>query len=274
MTTIDSNPSRRRLHWVGFFISAVYLLGVFVLVYGRWGWLLSASLNDIGDFLAGVFGPLALLWVVLGFLQQGDELRLSSEALMLQAEELRNSVEQQTALVDVSKKQFHAETTRLQGEQQRARETWSEAYFQRLNLLVGDVDTIKGNIQNTPGIPDYELVREWSERLQRLLAWPTAEDVDRIAFALPEAAYGVATAHELLRWSSQVAEHWVAKQFEEYATAPDAERMKDLVAGRLHEALAQLDFAFQAAQAAAHEVRADREAARVARAAAALGRSG
>jgi hypothetical protein len=66
--------------------------------------------NEWGDFFAGVFAPVAFLWLVLGYLQQGEELRLSTAALRLQAEELKNSVEQQRALVEV---------TRLQVEEDR-----------------------------------------------------------------------------------------------------------------------------------------------------------
>jgi len=66
-------------------------------------------LNEVGDFLAGVFGPLALFWLILGFLQQGKELQQNTQALELQAEELRNSVQQQKELVKVSKKQVDAD---------------------------------------------------------------------------------------------------------------------------------------------------------------------
>ena len=61
------------------------------------------TLNEVGDFFAGAFGPLAIFWVVLGFFQQGKELRNSVETLKLQASELANSVEQQRELVSVSR---------------------------------------------------------------------------------------------------------------------------------------------------------------------------
>lgn len=49
--------------------------------------LLKLSGNEFGDFLAGVFSPLAFLWLVLGFFQQGQELRASIHALELQGDE-------------------------------------------------------------------------------------------------------------------------------------------------------------------------------------------
>ena len=63
----------------------------------------------MGDFLAGFFAPLAFLWLVLGYLQQGEELQHSTRALQLQAEELRNSVEQQRELVEVTRQQLESD---------------------------------------------------------------------------------------------------------------------------------------------------------------------
>lgn len=62
--------------------------------------------HEFADFLAGCFAPLAFFWLVLGFFQQGDELRNSVTALKLQGEELHNSVEQQRQLVEVTREQL------------------------------------------------------------------------------------------------------------------------------------------------------------------------
>lgn len=62
--------------------------------------------NEMGDFFAGAFAPLAFLWLVLGFFQQGKELRHSGEALWLQGRELQHSVDQQRELVRVTREQF------------------------------------------------------------------------------------------------------------------------------------------------------------------------
>ena len=68
--------------------------------------LLEMTPNEFADLLAGCFAPLAFLWLVLGFFQQGDELRNSVAALQLQGEELRNSVDQQKQLVEVTREQL------------------------------------------------------------------------------------------------------------------------------------------------------------------------
>lgn len=52
-------------------------------------------LNELGDFFAGVFSPLAFLFLYLGYKQQGKELKQNTEALKLQAQELSNLVKEQ-----------------------------------------------------------------------------------------------------------------------------------------------------------------------------------
>lgn len=85
------------LVWLGLLVTFVCL---------RWDKVLDLEPNAVGDFLAGAFAPLAFLWLVLGFFQQGIELRNSGEALWLQGEELRNSVQQQQQLVETTREQL------------------------------------------------------------------------------------------------------------------------------------------------------------------------
>lgn len=99
----------RALSVVGIALTAAYLLGVISLFWSRGNEIASMLPNNIGDFLAGVFGPLAILWLILGFFQQGIELRQNTRALELQANELRNSVQQQKELVSATRTQIEAE---------------------------------------------------------------------------------------------------------------------------------------------------------------------
>ncbi|CAN1572637.1 hypothetical protein MCELHM10_03374 [Paracoccaceae bacterium] len=107
------NGGSKRLAKIGIFGTICYLLAVFLLAptlfYFGWLNLEPMGLNEIGDFLAGLFGPLAIFWLVLGFFQQGEELRNSVETLKLQAKELAASVEQQKELVQVTREQLEHE---------------------------------------------------------------------------------------------------------------------------------------------------------------------
>lgn len=87
-----------------------------------WSFPQPKELNAWGDYFAGIFAPLAFLWLVIGYMQQGEELKHSTDALRLQAEELRNSVEQQSQLVAVTREQLQHESEALQEERELRRE--------------------------------------------------------------------------------------------------------------------------------------------------------
>lgn len=79
-------------------------MGIIVLVMAaKHDSLFDLELNELGDFLAGAFGPIAFLWLVLGYIQQGAELRQGTEALLLQATELNSSVKQQAAIAEAQR---------------------------------------------------------------------------------------------------------------------------------------------------------------------------
>jgi hypothetical protein len=90
-------------------ITFVWLVG-----FGLWTtlWEPPVTGNEWGDWAAGMFSPVAFLWLVLGYVQQGEELResaralhLQEKALQLQVQELSESVEQQTELARASNRQ-------------------------------------------------------------------------------------------------------------------------------------------------------------------------
>lgn len=49
--------------------------------------------NEVGDFLAGIFAPIALCWLVLGYYQQAKELKENTDALKKQGEEANKHTE-------------------------------------------------------------------------------------------------------------------------------------------------------------------------------------
>jgi hypothetical protein len=97
----------------GVLASILWVVAAGLLVWFRRADLCTMELNQWGDFFAGVFAPLAFLWLVLGYLQQGDELRLSTDALRLQARELSLSVLQQRELVAATREQVETEKSAL-----------------------------------------------------------------------------------------------------------------------------------------------------------------
>jgi len=57
--------------------------------------------------LAGFAGTLALFWLICGYFQQHQEMKQNTDALLLQFVELRDSVLQQKALVDIGRSDYH-----------------------------------------------------------------------------------------------------------------------------------------------------------------------
>ncbi|MCF4997418.1 hypothetical protein GIW70_21270 [Pseudomonas syringae] len=86
--------------------TSMYISAAIIIASLRADEVGSLPLNELGDFLAGVFGPLAVLWLVLGYYQQGRELKISSQALVAQCVELSNSVSQQQKALEVSTDQM------------------------------------------------------------------------------------------------------------------------------------------------------------------------
>lgn len=65
------------------------------------------TLNELGDLLAGMFAPLAFLWMVITILMQGNELKLQREELSMQREELANSSAQLERQSNVMERQLN-----------------------------------------------------------------------------------------------------------------------------------------------------------------------
>lgn len=99
----------KKLEFWGALGTAIYVIVISIKVFMEFDAFRELKLNELGDFLAGVFGPIAFLWLVLGFLQQGRELRISSASLHIQAVELTKAVEQYKELVEVNRKIFEAD---------------------------------------------------------------------------------------------------------------------------------------------------------------------
>ncbi len=122
-------PSPRTL--LGLALTAGYLgIAAWLRFPFRLETLRTMPLNELGDAFAGFVGPVALLWLVLGYFQQGEELRLqgeelrqNGEALRLQADELKNAVEQHKEMVKATRDSvdFQKETWMRETEEERRR---------------------------------------------------------------------------------------------------------------------------------------------------------
>ena len=98
----------KRLTALGLLFSALWLSSnVFFVVFTTHE-VTAMTLNEWGDFLAGASAPLALLWLVIGYFQHSEELRLNTKALEAQQEELRRQVQETATLAENAKRQAQA----------------------------------------------------------------------------------------------------------------------------------------------------------------------
>lgn len=99
----------RKDHPFVFYFMVIYLGGIFIYILifhvGFADYSKPMPLNEVGDFLAGVFAPLAFLFLYLGYKQQGNELKQNTIALERQATELENSVKEQKRLIELHEKE-------------------------------------------------------------------------------------------------------------------------------------------------------------------------
>lgn len=164
----------KRLEFVGGLATGAYLLLIACFVATRFSEFTSLKLNELGDFLAGSFGPVAFLWLVLGFLQQGRELKLSTDALKLQAAELKNSVEQQSIMAAAATQQIESQRQVLQLQISEAERAIAASFQLRIGLKAGGkqpgtvlnrlILTNTGNIAEKVSVvlePGFESLRDW-----------------------------------------------------------------------------------------------------------------
>jgi predicted RNA binding protein with dsRBD fold (UPF0201 family) len=73
----------------GMIVSGLWLIGW--LIYAVSAGVYTLKLNEIGDFMAGVAAPVAFGWLVLGYMQQGEELQKTQIEVEKQARFLGRS---------------------------------------------------------------------------------------------------------------------------------------------------------------------------------------
>lgn len=156
----------RHLTITGFGITALWIGAfAFVLSYYQES-AAQMGLNEWGDFLAGFSAPLALLWLVIGYFQQGAELRLNTEALKTQQEELRRQVEETKNLVahtarhaKAAERQVGLSQYELEREEQREKDEAQPVFWASGGGSVGG-NAITTRLQNLGG-DAYDIELDW-----------------------------------------------------------------------------------------------------------------
>jgi hypothetical protein len=120
---------------IGWLLTTLWVIFIAAFILSRWGNVKLLYPNEMGDFLAGAFAPLAFLWLVIGYFQQGEELKQNTRALELQAEELKNSVEQQKIIAQANLEEIeHLKAQALDAKREREA-SWKPYFSSETTLL-------------------------------------------------------------------------------------------------------------------------------------------
>jgi len=199
---------RERRFWLGVFVSGAWLSWMCWQVYCIG---LPKALSEQGDFFAGFFAPLAFLWLVIGYLQQGDELRQSTEALKLQAKELKHSVEQQTLLVAASRKQIEQDADALKAEREvqhrRAQPVFSFLLGEALSD--GTKTTVHLAVKNSGQLArDVLITQDGDTEIGREAHLPAGENVTATLILTPGQETEVQVSYVDINGSLESVTHW------------------------------------------------------------------
>lgn len=181
---------------IGVIITAIYICLIGFLRWSSLPTLKTIPLNEFGDFFAGVFGPLMLFWLILGYVQQQKELQQNTKALELQADELKKSVEQHKELVKATREQVQTDIKALEIEQIRHQREghpnftitsagWSSSSGGNIkfdiNLLNSGKPASEVIFTTTPEIPSLRglgVIHYFPDKHQHQLSWKTQESGD------------------------------------------------------------------------------------------------
>lgn len=115
-----------QINWlvVAFVVTIAYVTFIIwkVEFWKIWDFLSSPDLNEVGDFIAGVFSPLAFIWLVAAVLTQRQELS-----------ETRDQFAENQKVVDAQLKTINEQSDLLQQQHTLAQETAKKTY--RLSLF-------------------------------------------------------------------------------------------------------------------------------------------
>ena len=136
---------------IGIITTIVWFVGIYLFCSINEFSFSNKDLNSLGDFLAGIFAPVAFFWLIYGYIQQGRQLEQNTKALeqqeralQLQIEEMKESVKQQKELVEVQKGQYEAANISVE----------PVFSFSELKIHCFGIPYTNGNY----GEPDYELI--------------------------------------------------------------------------------------------------------------------
>ena len=202
LTSGHSSASRRYLTVIKI-LSAAWLGGLLVYFLAAPAIFLRMWPHELGELLSGWFAPLALAWVsVAVFLQwaqlrtQETEIKENSEALRMQAAELRRSVD----LIEKQTENMMLESARRDREEAAA---WLDRLYERLMFGAERVArTAEGCTLSNPGSREdpvrlETIIGDWRTYVERSRRHEVSRSLDGLAAGLNTLVEFVTTGWDL-----------------------------------------------------------------------------
>lgn len=128
---------------VGQVFTAIWIAGVGVFTWSRWGELSHCKPNEVGDFIAGAAAPLAFLWLVVAVFLQKVELGLQRTELMESREAQQKQAAETAALVEENRNSvklaIQARQEQLKKEDEARLDRLIDALGRRIVVRSGDL---------------------------------------------------------------------------------------------------------------------------------------
>lgn len=178
----DSDGKWPTALWVGVGLSVVWL--AILIVYAtsptveasngtaesisRWRAFWQSPPNNFGDALAGIFAPLAFLWLVVATFLQRSELEQNREALFLQAKELKATVEELHHQTENQRRANENDQSRIEVERlTRLSETFEKETYGMMRTL----NWIDADHEANKALEELETRRQFSSVRTDILIW-------------------------------------------------------------------------------------------------------
>ena len=124
-----------RTKFVGIVATSIWIGAFALLILLKRHTIGDLTLNEWGDLFSGFAAPLALVWLIIGYHQQGEELRLNTLALEAQREEFRLNTAALHAQQEELKRQVEATHALAENSARQAKASEEMLDIQKLGLL-------------------------------------------------------------------------------------------------------------------------------------------
>lgn len=146
----------KRTKHIGIIASASWFLCFALLIFIKRNSLGDLSLNELGDLFSGFAAPVALIWLIIGYIQQGEELRLNTRALEAQQEEFQLNTEALKGQQEELQKQASAMLSLAESTARLARATEDQLneFQKNTEALYGQQEELKKQAKATNSLAE------------------------------------------------------------------------------------------------------------------------